>query len=96
MTADDQHRRVLRDRPNRRHSRYEGVIHATTDERGHSRRAAADENDFHFQTFSSKEAELLRDYKRQRAAQSRRVGSEVHGFGFNGRDPARSYDCQGK
>ena len=58
--ADDHHRRVLRDRANRRHSRYQGVIHAAADERGHGRRAAADENGFHFQAFGGKEAKILR------------------------------------
>ena len=60
--ADDEHRRVLRNRANRRYSRYQGIIHAAADERGHGRGAAADENGFHFQAFGSKEAEFLRDY----------------------------------
>ena len=81
--ADDEHRRVLRDCANRRYPGYQGIIHAAAHQRGHGRGAAADENGFHFQTFGSKEAEFLRDHKRQGAAQGRRVGSKVDGLGFD-------------
>ena len=95
--ADDEHRRVLRDRANRRYSRDQGIIHAAADERGHGRGAAADENSFHFQDLRRQRSQILAPTISGNVPLNVGVlAAKFTGLASTLRDPARSDDRQEK